>query len=58
MTRLDADLKVLGQSSYGFWGIRAASLNPLDNSVIALEDCCLSWLDTLMPPSDWEDMGD
>ncbi len=58
ITRLDADLNVLARSAYGYWGARAASLNPEPgNEIVVLEDCCLSWIDLLIPPDDWKDGG-
>jgi PKD repeat protein len=56
VTRLNADMEILSQTNYGFWGIRAAALTPLSsNEVLVLEDCCLSWVDFLMPSADWSD---
>ncbi len=58
VTRLDAELDVSSQSAFGFWGIRAAALSPgPGNEVVTLEDCCVSWIDFLMPPHDWDDLG-
>ncbi|HEX9746713.1 MAG TPA: PKD domain-containing protein [bacterium] len=57
LTRLDADLNILIQSSYGYWGISGAALSPTTNEVVALEDCCSSWIDFLIPPADWSDIG-
>jgi PKD repeat protein len=57
VTRLDAKLNKLDQSVYGFWGIRAAALNPkATNEVVVLEDCCVSWIDFLIPFHDWTDL--
>jgi PKD repeat protein len=58
VTRLDADLTVLDSKIFGFWGVRAATLSPMPtNEVIALEDCCVSWVDFLIPSPDWSDYG-
>ncbi|MFH1676548.1 MAG: PKD domain-containing protein [bacterium] len=58
VTRLDADLNVIKKRTYGYWGIRAAALNPgMLNNVIVLEECCLSWVDILMAPFDWMEKG-
>jgi len=58
VTRLNADLDIVSQFTYGFWGIRAAGLNTMpSNEIIVLEDCCVSWLDLLIPPHDWSDIG-
>jgi len=56
LTRLDADLNIMGQMTFGYWGIRSAALDPTrSNIIVALEDCCLSWIDMFTPPSDWAD---
>ena len=58
ITRLNANLDVLAQYSYGFWGIRGATLDHWSShEVIALEDCCTSWIDLLIPPEDWMKIG-
>jgi len=56
ITRLDADLNVLASITTGYWGFRAAAIEMgTFNMILALEDCCLSWVDMLTPPHDWLD---
>ncbi|HDS29597.1 MAG TPA: PKD domain-containing protein, partial [Firmicutes bacterium] len=58
ITRLDAHLNIKAQAVYGFWGARAAALSPAPgNEMVILEDCCISWVDLLIPPTDWTDTG-
>jgi len=58
VSRLNADLEVEARNSYGYWGIRAAALDmSATNMVVALEDCCTSWIDMLLPPPDWVENG-
>ncbi len=58
VTRIDGDLNILGTAEFGYWGIRAAACNMgLDDSVFALEACCLGWIDQFAAPLDWFDLG-
>jgi len=56
MTRLDANLEILDQKSFGYWGTRSIALDMgISNTILGLESCCLGWVDLFVPPFDWMD---
>lgn len=57
MTRLDADMTILAQASYGYWGLRSIALDKgPSNIIVGIEDCCVGWVDSFEPPRDWTDI--